>query len=56
MTREQVLTHTKDKNLKSKLYWPENLPLSKLSEVVIPLRSTTYYFSEVVGSIMIRMP
>ena len=34
MTRDQVLTHIKDKNLKSKLYRSENLTLSKLLEVV----------------------
>ena len=34
MTRYQVLTHIKDKNLKSKLYRSENLTLSKLLEVV----------------------
>ena len=34
MTRDHVLTHIKDKNLKSKLYRSENLTLSKLSEVV----------------------
>jgi len=34
MTRDQVLTHIKDKNLKSKLYWSKNLTLSKLLEVV----------------------
>ena len=34
MTRDQVLTHIKDKNLKSKLYWSENLTLSKLFDIV----------------------
>ena len=34
MTRDQVVTHIKDKNLKSKLYRSENLTLSKLLEVV----------------------
>ena len=34
MTRDQVLTHIKDKQLKSKLYRSENLTLSKLLEVV----------------------
>ena len=34
MTRDQVLTHIKDKNLKSKPYRSENLTLSKLLEVV----------------------
>ena len=34
MTRDQVLTHIKDKNLKSKLYRSENLISSKLIEVV----------------------
>ena len=34
MTRDQVLTHIKDKHLKSKLYRSENLTLSKLLEVV----------------------
>ena len=34
MTRDQVLTHIKGKNLKSKLYRSENLTLSKLLEVV----------------------
>ena len=34
MTRDQVLTHIKDKNLKSKLYRSANLTLSKLLEVV----------------------
>ena len=34
MTRDEVLTHIKDKNLKSKLYRSENLTLSKLLEVV----------------------
>ena len=34
MMRDQVLTHIKDKNLKSKLYGSENLTLSKLLEVV----------------------
>lgn len=29
-----MLTHIKDKNLKSKLYWSKNLTLSKLLEVV----------------------
>ena len=34
MTKDQVLTHIKDKSLKSKLYRSENLTLSKLLEVV----------------------
>ena len=34
ITRDQVLTHIKDKNLESKLYQSENLTLSKLLEVV----------------------
>ena len=34
MTRDQVLTYIKDKNLKSKLYRTENLTLSKLLDVV----------------------
>ena len=34
MTRDQVLTQIKDKNLKSKPYRSENLTLSKLLEVV----------------------
>ena len=34
MVRDQVLTHIKDKNLKSKLYRSENLTLSKPLEVV----------------------
>ena len=34
MMRDQVLTHIKHKSLKSKFYWPENLTLSKLLEVV----------------------
>ena len=38
MTRDQVLTHIKYKNLKSKLYWSENLTLSKLLEVVSQYR------------------
>ena len=34
MTRDQVLTHIRDNNLKSKLYRSENLTLSKLLKVV----------------------
>jgi len=34
MTRDQVLTHIKDKNLKSKLYRSEELTLAKLLEIV----------------------
>jgi len=34
MTRDQILTYIKDKNLKSKLYRTENLTLSKLLDVV----------------------
>ena len=35
MTRDQVLTYIKDKNLTSKLYRTENLTLSKLLDIVI---------------------
>jgi len=34
LTRDQVLTHIKDKNLKSKLYRSEDLTLAKLLEIV----------------------
>ena len=47
MMRHQVLTHIKDKNLKSKLYRSENLTLPKLLEVVSQYHDTNYFPNEI---------